>query len=135
MAPESPERTGRAATVLLVEDEPGLLSLATRVLERGGYCVIAHADPEAALEWWGDPIHRASIDLLLTDVVMPGMSGDEMLRRMRAKKPGLVALLMSGNADERDPGSGYSFLGKPYTPGDLLNAVKAMIPPVEPGPA
>jgi len=133
MAPESSGRTAVSSTVLLVEDEPGLLSLATRVLQRGGYRVVAHADPESALEWWDDPTHRASIDLLLTDVVMPGMSGEEMLRRMRAAKPGLVALLMSGNADERDAESGYAFLGKPYTPTDLLNAVKVALRPLAPG--
>ena len=135
MAPDSPSGSGTSvpSTVLLVEDEQGLLSLAQRVLERAGYRVIAHTDPEAALEWWMDARHRESIDLLLTDVVMPGMSGDEMLKRMRATKPGLAALLMSGNADERGTDAGYSFLGKPYTPADLLAAVKAVLPVTRPG--
>jgi DNA-binding response OmpR family regulator len=129
MAPESGERTAPAWTVLLVEDEQGVLSLATRVLERAGYRVVAHHDPEAALEWWNEPTHRDAIDLVLTDVVMPGMSGDTMLKRMRATRPGLVALLMSGNADEREAESDDFFLGKPYTPTDLVNAVKALLPP------
>jgi FixJ family two-component response regulator len=66
--------------------------------------------------------------------VMPGMSGDEMLRRMRASKPGLAAVLMSGNADERDADATYSFLGKPYTPTGLLDAVRALVP-AHPGAA
>ena len=135
MAPDSSPGTRLPPTVLLVEDEQGLLSLATRVLERAGYRVVAHADPEAALEWWNDVRHRESIDLLLTDIVMPGMSGDEMLRRMRLSKPGLAALLMSGNADDRTVEATYSFLGKPYTPTDLVQAVQAVLPATRPGAA
>jgi two-component system, cell cycle sensor histidine kinase and response regulator CckA len=128
VAPDSSEGTRLSATVLLVEDEQGLLSLAKRVLERAGYRVVAHADPETALAWWNDARHRDSVDLLLTDVVMPGMSGDEMLRQMRASKPGLTAMLMSGNADDRTDDEDYSFLGKPYTPTDLVEAVRAVLP-------
>jgi hypothetical protein len=135
MAPDSSAGTSVPSTVLLVEDEQGLLSLAKRILERAGYRVIAHTDPEAALDWWKDAHHRESIDLLLTDIVMPGMSGDEMLRHMRASKPGLAAVLMSGNADERSVDASYAFLGKPYTPGDLLAAVKAILPVTRPGAA
>jgi DNA-binding NtrC family response regulator len=133
MAPDSSAGTRLPSTVLLVEDEQGLLSLAKRILERAGYRVVAHTDPEAALDWWKDPRHRESIDLLLTDVVMPGMSGDEMLGHMRASKPGLAAVLMSGNADERSVDASYSFLGKPYTPADLLAAVKSVLPVTRPG--
>ena len=118
-----------ATTVLLVEDERGLLSLAKRVLERAGYRVVAHEAPESALAWWNEDGHGSTVDLLLTDVRMPGMTGDVLLERMRAERPDLAALLMSGNDDRLSDAAarGYAFLGKPYTPTDLVAAVRDVL--------
>jgi two-component system cell cycle sensor histidine kinase/response regulator CckA len=124
MAPERSQELSGVATVLVVEDEPGVLSLTRRVLERAGYRVVAHEGPEAALEWWADARNRQTVDLVLTDVVMPAMSGPEMLKRMRTTVPGVVVLLMSGN--ERG-NTLHPFLGKPFTPADLVNTVRGLL--------
>jgi two-component system, cell cycle sensor histidine kinase and response regulator CckA len=124
MTPGRSHGPSRVSTVLVVEDEPGVLSLTRRVLERAGFRVIGQAEPTAALDWWADVSRRESVDLVLADVVMPSMSGPEMLKRMLITRPGLVVLLMSGN----DPGSTpHPFIGKPFTPADLVSAVRALL--------
>jgi PAS domain S-box-containing protein len=85
-------------TILLVEDEDVVRTLARRVLERAGYTVLACADGAEALavaERHEEPIH-----LLLTDVVMPGLRGHEVARRVAASRPEIKVLYMSGYADE-----------------------------------
>lgn len=87
-------RSAGTETVLLVEDEPALLRLNKRMLERLGYQVIEASGPEEALrlsESYGGPIH-----LLFTDVVMPRMSGLELQQRLQGTRPGLKCLFVSG---------------------------------------
>ena len=122
-------RTGR---ILLVEDEPVLLEIAQRVLVRAGFEVTAAAGPGEAIiaaETGPEPF-----DLLLTDVVMPGMRGPELARRLRNSRPGLRVLLASGYAEEivdsdrhEDP-----LLAKPFSPETLLAAVDAVMGPADP---
>jgi PAS domain S-box-containing protein len=96
-ATPSARRTG-SETILLVEDENVVRALAQRVLERCGYTVLACADGAEALRVAeGSPLH---IDLLLTDVVMPGLRGHEVAERVTASRPGVKVLYMSGYADE-----------------------------------
>jgi PAS domain S-box-containing protein len=119
-------RTGR---ILLVEDEPVLREIAQRVLVRAGFDVTAAADPGEAIiaaETMPEPF-----DLLLTDVVMPGMRGPELARRLRNSRPELRVLLASGYAEEivgtdrhEDP-----LLAKPFSPESLLAAVDAVMSP------
>jgi PAS domain S-box-containing protein len=119
-------RTGR---ILLVEDEPVLREIAQRVLVRAGFDVTAAADPGEAIiaaETGPEPF-----DLLLTDVVMPGMRGPELARRLRNSRPDLRVLLASGYAEEivdsdrhEDP-----LLAKPFSPETLLAAVDAVLGP------
>ncbi len=119
-------RTGR---ILLVEDEPVLREIAQRVLVRAGFDVTAAADPGEAIiaaETGPEPF-----DLLLTDVVMPGMRGPELARRLRNSRPELRVLLASGYAEEivdsdrhEDP-----LLPKPFSPETLLAAVDAVLGP------
>jgi signal transduction histidine kinase/CheY-like chemotaxis protein len=99
-APASAPASSRAGaargneTVLVVEDEPAVLSLSCRALEAQGYVVLSATDAEAAeriVERHGGTIH-----LLLTDVVMPGLSGRELADRLAAKRPGIRVLYMSG---------------------------------------
>jgi len=127
---ETPRLVGRrAGRILLVEDEPVLLEIAQRVLVRAGFDVIAAADPGEAIiaaETGPEPF-----DLLLTDVVMPGMRGPELARRLRISHPGLRVLLASGYAQEivdsdrhEDP-----LLAKPFSPETLLAAVDAVMGP------
>jgi two-component system cell cycle sensor histidine kinase/response regulator CckA len=119
----------RAGRILLVEDEPVLLEIAQRVLVRAGFEVTAAADPGEAIiaaETGPEPF-----DLLLTDVVMPGMRGPELARRLRMSHPELRVLLASGYAQEivdsdrhEDP-----LLAKPFSPETLLAAVDAVMGP------
>ena len=82
-----------SATILLVEDEEMLLLMATRLLEELGYTVIQAESPQDAI---GVCQKNQSIDLILTDVVMPGMNGREMAQRIKAIRPDMKVLFMSG---------------------------------------
>jgi PAS domain S-box-containing protein len=127
---EAPRPVGRrTGRILLVEDEPVLREIAQRVLVRAGFDVTAAADPGEAIiaaETGPEPF-----DLLLTDVVMPGMRGPELARRLRNSRPDLRVLLASGYAEEivdsdrhEDP-----LLAKPFSPETLLAAVDAVMGP------
>ncbi len=83
-----------AANILLVEDEPKVREVTRKVLEMGGYCVLAANEPAAAALIAGD--ESTKIDLLLTDVIMPGMNGPELARKLRDSRPELVTLFMTG---------------------------------------
>jgi CheY-like chemotaxis protein len=87
---------GSGEALLLVEDEKSLSELTRRILARNGYLVHAASDPEDALHRAANPDLR--IDLLLTDVVMPGMLGNELAARVTTLRPGLPVLYMSGYA-------------------------------------
>ncbi len=123
----SPRRGGR---VLLVEDEPTLRELGLAVLSRSGFDVIAARDPAAALRLADGAGH---LDLLVTDVVMPGSTGIELARRLRETRPELPVLFMSGYAEDVAGVAGATsrrFLAKPFTPEALLRAVdEAMAAP------
>ncbi len=117
--------TGGSETVLLVEDEDAVRRLAARVLERSGYTVHRAADGASAVELLS---RLGAVDLLVTDVVMPGMSGRELADHVRARMPGIPVLFMSGyTADEairdRPPLHG-GFLEKPFTPDQLMREVR-----------
>jgi PAS domain S-box-containing protein len=104
-------------TVLVVDDEQGLRELARRLLRRLGYTVLVAADADEALQLFeGSP----SIDVLLTDVVMPGASGPELTKRLIEQRPALKVIYMSGYAEDAiaqhgvlEPG--IAFLNKPFT--------------------
>ncbi len=121
-APSDPELR-RAGKLLLVEDEPTLRDLALAVLSRRGFDVISARDPAAALELAADAGH---LDLLVTDVVMPGTTGIELARRLREVRPELPVLFMSGYSEDVTDVAGSMtrrFLAKPFTPDALLRAV------------
>jgi PAS domain S-box-containing protein len=94
--PAEPAR-GHGETILLVEDEPSLWQLANRILTRHGYVVCAAVTPAEALLQVADL--QQPIDLMFTDVIMPGMMGNELAERMRAIRPSLPVLYMSGYAE------------------------------------
>ena len=115
-------------TVLLVEDEAAVRTLASRVLEAAGYRVLVAANGSAALEHEGRP--GQSIDLLLTDVVMPGSSGPQLARTILERRPGLPVLFMSGYADRAGGGDvalDAPFLAKPFTPAALVQLVGSLL--------
>jgi CheY-like chemotaxis protein len=82
------------ATILVVDDEPAVLTLCQRMLQSGGYGVVTASSGEAALSLAGNDQH--AIDLALLDVMMPGMNGIELASRLRAAHPKLPIVLMTG---------------------------------------
>jgi CheY-like chemotaxis protein len=111
--------------ILLVEDDPRVRHLAQRVLELHGYEVVDAAGGAEALE----VPSRAPFDLLLTDVVLPGMSGRELFEALAARHPGLRVLFMSGYAADalahhRVSELGAPFLEKPFAVAALVQAVR-----------
>ena len=114
-----------SGTVLLVEDEPMVRAVAERALTRHGYNVITADNGEAALE----VIARGEeIDLLISDVVMPGMDGPTMVDEARKQRPDLKILFMSGYAEEQLRDSigvdNAHFLPKPFSVQELAEATK-----------
>jgi PAS domain S-box-containing protein len=122
--------SGGSETVLLVEDEEQVRTLVSRILKRSGYAVLEAARPNDAIELASraeQPIH-----LLITDVVMPELNGRQLADRVRALRPELEILFMSGYSDhllERDGvlEHGLHFLPKPITPAALTSAVRAIL--------
>ena len=109
-------------TVLLVEDEDSVRALAETVLKKLGYKVLTAGSGRAALEIW--QARRDSIDVLLTDVIMPQMSGGELAHQLRAEKPHLKVLFMSGYTDDMIASHGVlvgetQLIQKPFTAQDL----------------
>jgi two-component system, cell cycle sensor histidine kinase and response regulator CckA len=134
-----PERVRKASTrpivtgtetILLIEDEEHVRAVSRAILTRNGYRVVEAATPFQALavcETRSNPIH-----LVLTDVVMPQMSGPELAKRLRGLRPEIKVLFMSGYTDDTiirhgmlDPKT--RFLQKPLTPEDLLQKVREVL--------
>ncbi|MCX5746670.1 MAG: response regulator [Proteobacteria bacterium] len=114
------------ATILVVEDEPGLLRLATRILVATGYVVLSAPGPEEAIR--AAKAHVGAIDLLLTDVIMPVMNGHELARTLQASMPTLRCVFMSGYTADVIEREGVkevgAFVQKPFLKEDLLTAVR-----------
>jgi two-component system cell cycle sensor histidine kinase/response regulator CckA len=126
---ESPAITG-TGTVLIVEDDDMVRKIASEMLEAVGYTVIAIGKPEEALALCGDP--GAAIDLLITDVIMPGMSGKELRDRVELTRPGIKVLFMSGYTSDviAHRGvleEGVHFLQKPFSMNDLARKVRDLL--------
>lgn len=131
LRPAAPARqpTG-TETVLVVDDEENLRSLVRGVLEARGYRVLEAASGEEALA--RSEVHEGAIHLLLTDVVMPGMSGAELAARLGVLRPEIRVLYMSGYTKDRASVYGvrdtqYSYLAKPFTPQELESKVREVL--------
>jgi PAS domain S-box-containing protein len=117
-------------TLLLVEDEPLILRMAKRVLSELGYTVLSAADGFEALEVLAR--HPGTVQLLITDVVMPRMSGRELASRVTTLRPDIRVLYSSGYAadeigEDGVLGEGINFLAKPYVPSRLADAVREVL--------
>jgi CheY-like chemotaxis protein len=109
-------------TILLIEDDDGVREIARRVLAQAGYTVIEARNGSEALDLAAD---QPGIDLVLSDVVMPGPSGPEVVRRLRAARPAIIPLFMSGYAPESaGPLDGAELIHKPFTAPELLAAIR-----------
>jgi DNA-binding response OmpR family regulator len=124
-----PDEEG-ARTLLVVEDEGAVRELVRTALTRAGYRVLAARDGEEALT--RAAAHAGRIDLLLTDVVMPGLNGRDLALRFRQVRPTARVLFMSGFASDviaEDGGlwGDSDLLAKPFTPNELLARVQAAL--------
>jgi PAS domain S-box-containing protein len=132
-SPESPRGGG---TILLVEDEDPVRDLVLEILEGEGYTVLAARDPGAAL--LVAERHRGPIHLLLTDVVMPHMSGRRLAEQLAPLRPEMKVVYISGYADEAigDHGvveEGTAFIPKPFTPDGLIAKIRGVLDGPPPG--
>jgi len=135
--PSAPLPTG-TETVLLVEDEAAVRELTSRVLSSRGFTVLAAADGPEALRLAGGP--GRPVDILVTDVVMPGQSGPDLATTLRARWPELPVLFVSGHTDDAVVRHGLlhqtiHFLPKPYVPSELVARVREILGPQDEAPS
>jgi CheY-like chemotaxis protein len=128
LAPPSTAAATGGETVLLVEDEPAIRTLASDVLRRYGYTVLEARHGVEALMTSAHYLDR--IQLLVTDVVMPQMSGNEVAQRLLLERPDLKVLYISGYTDDAVVHHGSertAFLQKPFTPDTLVLKVRELL--------
>ena len=125
LAPQ-PSPTGGGVTILVVDDEEAVRSSTRRALERAGYDVILATDGSDALRLFTE--HNGRIRMVISDIVMPGLGGRELVGQLKVMSPALPVLFISGYTEEAvrdqdvlEPGAAY--LAKPYTPAKLLRKV------------
>jgi CheY-like chemotaxis protein len=128
--PASPTSRSGTETVLIVDDEAALRAVAARILGRSGYRVLTAGSGGEALQLVER--HDGPIDLLLSDVVMPGMSGPQLGERLRQRDPGLKLLFTSGYTDDVAlrhglGGDRLQFIPKPYSVADLTRKVREVL--------
>jgi CheY-like chemotaxis protein len=126
-SPQAAASVRPGTVILLVEDEDAVREAARRILTAAGYDVVAAPSAAVGLE---KSAGRQKIDLLLTDMVMPGMSGRELAHRMRAARPNIRVVFMSGYAEEistREDQLEGPLLMKPFTRRPLLDLVAATV--------
>ena len=132
MEPVERDKDGRGGTILLVEDSDVVRDVIVRMLEADGFTVLPASCGEDALS-----VSRredVSIDLLLTDIVMPEMGGVELADRLERERPGMRILFMTGYAEEVVVnegilGKGRECIGKPFTQMDIVKKVQAILSP------
>jgi CheY-like chemotaxis protein len=113
-------RRATSATILVVDDETGIRELIRKILQRERYRVLEAGTAEEALA----AAQGQSIDLLITDVMLPGIHGPELARRMQQAAPKLKTLFISGYTGEEQVPAGARFLAKPFTLASLLEKVR-----------
>jgi CheY-like chemotaxis protein len=125
---ERPVERNSTEGVLLAEDEETIRSLVGEVLARSGYKVFTAPNGEEAIRLLAQ--HLGEIDLLLTDVVMPGMGGPDLARAAARLSPNLRVLYTSGYASEPDEAfedPDVAFIGKPFSPKELVSKVRDVL--------
>jgi CheY-like chemotaxis protein len=112
----------KTKTILVVDDESGTRELISLILRQGGYAVLEAEDSDTAAKI--HQRHRGEIDLLLTDVSLPGPSGCDLAAALRESEPGLQVIYMSGLPEQEE----YApFLRKPFDIAELLRQVKICV--------
>ena len=118
--------TESQVTVLLVDDEPGVRVVARLGLKQAGYVVLEAADGAQAIRL--SEAHPGPIHLLLTDLHLPSLSGEQVAAAVRARYPEVRVILTSGETDAQvDRVPGAAFLSKPFTPSTLAAKVRELL--------
>jgi two-component system cell cycle sensor histidine kinase/response regulator CckA len=121
----------RGATILVVDDEASVVELVRTMLWRAGFTVIEAGSPDEALHTASE--HPTAIELLLTDILMPGMNGYELAERVTAQHPESKVLFMSGYRDKvlaestGRAAAGGPFLRKPFTQHTLVAKIEEVL--------
>ena len=128
--PEKKAAAGGIETILLVEDEPSILRMTRMMLERKGYVVLTATTPAEALE--KAKSHSDSIDLLMTDVIMPEMNGRDLAEKITALYPGINLLFMSGYTADVIANQGMldanvAFIQKPFSMADMTEKLRNIL--------
>jgi two-component system cell cycle sensor histidine kinase/response regulator CckA len=128
--PQAVTARGNHETVLVVEDQKDVRGLAMAILESLGYRALSAADGPAALALAA--VHEGPIDLLLTDVVLPGMNGQQVAERLKLLRPGIAVLFTSGYSQDVIAHRGVldrevAYIPKPYSPRDLATKVREVL--------
>jgi len=123
MVAKTAGREDGTGTILLVEDEPATLKISRILLESWGYRVLEAKNAGEAIEIFN--ALEIPVSLLLTDVIMPGMSGPELAERLRKLQPDLRVVFMSGYPSAHLQGKNAAFLPKPFSPDRLARMVQA----------
>jgi CheY-like chemotaxis protein len=123
---------GRGETILVVEDDTAVRSVVADILRRDGYHVLAVADPSEALQLARE--REQGIDLLVTDIIMPGMNGRELRDELTRRRPALPALFVSGYSEDVVSEQGaldedVALLHKPFSVDELRERVRAVLGP------
>ena len=121
----APEWPRGSETILVVEDQPATLKVTRILLEHLGYRVLEASDGHSALDLFAR--YRNEIRLILTDVVMPDMTGPDVYARLLELNPDLRVVYMSGYSDEDLEQKGIPFLAKPFNPGGLAKVVRDVL--------
>lgn len=126
----NPTSEAKGETVMIVEDDPGILKMTQLMLEKAGFSIICHKNPEAAVAYL--EANKGKIDLLLTDVIMPDMDGKELAERLKESIPNLKVLFMSGYTADVIASSGIikdgiSFIQKPFTAHMLTHKIREIL--------
>ncbi len=127
--PCSSERGSRPAFLLLVEDEPFVRDATCQVLQSAGFSVLPAANASEAMELYERNAHR--VDLLMTDLVLPGRNGRQLGQALRRLSPAIPILLTSGyiepGCDTESPETGIYYLSKPYSRAELVEKMEQIL--------
>jgi two-component system, cell cycle sensor histidine kinase and response regulator CckA len=116
---------GQTETILVVEDEAFVRNVTSEILRAAGYFVLTARGAAEALTMFGE--QRRQVDLLLTDVILPGESGRSLAKKLRLQSPALRVLFVTGYVDQMEVTEQAEFLAKPFSTEVLLRTIRELL--------